>query len=145
MRLSAFYFFTVIFFVSCAGSDKKDPASNKASSRDSTSFTTIEWLDSANKDFGKIPEGKKLDVAFRFKNTGDKPLIISKVEVSCGCTVAEQPTEPILPGSEGVIRATFNSEHHTGVNNKTLYVSANTKKTQMHQLHFVVIVENKKW
>ena len=136
----------VLIFVSCAGSDKKAATSKVANSRfDSASLTTIEWLDSSNKDFGKIPEGKKLDVSFRFKNTGDKPLTIQKVEVSCGCTVAEQPTEPILPGNEGVIRATFNSEHHVGVNNKTLYVSANTKKIQTHQLHFVVVVENKKW
>jgi hypothetical protein len=31
----------------------------------------IEWLDGTNKDFGKITEGKKLDVVFRFKNTGE--------------------------------------------------------------------------
>jgi len=147
MRLPAIHFLIVVLFISCAGNDKKDAASNKAISHtiDSTSLTTIEWLDSANKDFGKIPEGKKLDVSFRFKNTGDKPLIISKVQPSCGCTVAEEPTEPVLPGNEGVIKASFNSQGRVGVNHKTLYVSANTKKTQTHELHFVVEVDKKKW
>ena len=110
---------------------------------DSTRYTTIEWLDSAKKDFGKIPEGQKLQVAFRFRNTGTTPLVIGRVQPSCGCTIAEQPREPIAPGAEGQIKATFNSLGHAGINHKTLFVTANTKGTQRYDLHFVVEVEKK--
>ena len=110
---------------------------------DSARYTTIEWLDSAKKDFGKIPEGQKLQVAFRFRNTGTMPLVIARVQPSCGCTIAEQPREPIAPGAEGLIKATFNSQGHAGINHKTLFVTANTKGTQRYDLHFVVEVEKK--
>jgi hypothetical protein len=127
----------VLLITGCKNNDSKGAAAN--STADST---TIQWLDSTSKDFGTIREGQKLEVAFRFKNSGDKPLVIDRVQPSCGCTVAEQSKEPIAPGGEGQIRATFNSEGRTGVNHKTLYVFANSKGPQ-NSLQFVVQVEKK--
>jgi hypothetical protein len=121
--------------------NNKSAAGVQAVLADSARYTTIEWLDSAKKDFGKIPEGQKLQVAFRFRNTGTLPLVIASVRPSCGCTIAEQPREPIAPGGEGQIKATFNSQGRSGVNHKTLFVTANTKGTQRYDLHFVVEVE----
>ena len=146
MRLLSICFLLIVFSA-CGSTDHKTALSaiTNAAPMDSTKFTTIEWLDSSNKNFGKIAEGRKLDVSFRFKNTGNKPLIIQKVQPSCGCTVAEQPNEPILPGNEGIIKASFNSEGRLGINNKTLYVTTNTKLKQTHELHFAVEVEKKKW
>ncbi len=137
----------VFVLAGCGSSERKDlNAENiKKATTDSSQFTTMEWIDSASKNFGKIAEGRKLDVSFRFKNTGDKPLVIQNVRPSCGCTVAEQPNEPILPGKQGVIKASFNSEGRLGSNHKTLYVTANTKNKQTHELHFEVEVEKKKW
>ena len=34
--------------------------------KDTASYTSIQWIDSV-KDYGKIAEGQKLEVAFRFK------------------------------------------------------------------------------
>jgi hypothetical protein len=120
----------------------KNKDSKTAAAVSSTDSTTIQWLDSTSKDFGTIIEGQKLEVAFRFKNSGDKPLVIDRVQPSCGCTVAEEAKEPIAPGSEGVIRATFNSEGRTGINHKTLYVFANAKGPE-NALQFMVQVEKK--
>ena len=132
---------TVAFIAGCnTGSNKA--AEIQSALADSARFTTVEWLDST-KDFGKIPEGQKLPVVFRFKNTGTTPLVITRVQPSCGCTVAEQPQAPIAPGGEGQIRAIFNSEGHAGINHKTLFVTANTKGSQSHALQFVVEVEKK--
>jgi hypothetical protein len=132
----------VAFVAGCKNDDAKGAAAS-GSAVDSSQFTTIQWIDSSSRDFGKIREGTKLAVEFRFRNTGDKPLVIENVRPSCGCTVAEQSKEPIPPGGEGTIRASFNSEGRTGVNHKTLYVTANTKGTQQHSLQFVVEVEKK--
>jgi hypothetical protein len=130
----------LILVTSCKNNGSSGPATTAMT--DTSQFTTVQWLDST-KDFGRIEEGQKLEVSFRFRNAGDKPLVIQRVQPSCGCTVAEQPTEPVAPGAEGLIKAVFNSQNHLGVNHKTLNVYANTKNGQNHALQFVVIVEKK--
>jgi hypothetical protein len=132
---------TLILIAACNGETRR-AATQQAALADSAHYTTILWLDSA-RDFGKIAEGQKLQVAFRFRNTGSMPLVITRVQASCGCTIAEQPVEPIAPGGEGQIRAVFNSEGHAGINHKTLSVTANTKGSLDHSLQFVVEVEKK--
>ena len=142
MRYITGVLLAIIMLVSCQGNDNKEATSNVNAPRDSTQLTTVQWLDSS-KDFGKIQEGQRLEVAFRFRNTGDKPLVIERVQPSCGCTVAEQPKEPIAPGQEGQIKASFNSEGRVGTNHKTLNVYANMKDSRTHPLEFVVQVEKK--
>jgi hypothetical protein len=109
---------------------------------DSATLTTIQWLDGADKDFGKMKEGENLDVSFRFKNTGSKPLVISRVWAQCGCTVPETPQKPYAPGETGVIKASFNSTGKPGVNSKEVYMSANTNPG-MSTLKFHVDVKPK--
>jgi hypothetical protein len=93
---------------------------------DSANVTTVEWLDSQELDMGKITEGQDLEVAFRFKNTGNKPLLISNVTAQCGCTIPETPQEPFLPGESGTIKAKFSSAGRGGsLNTKEVYVDAN--------------------
>ncbi len=133
-----------VLFASC-GADVSSKKSGMKIPKDTAQFTRIQWLDSTSRNFGTIGEGMKLEVKYRFLNAGTKPLIIEAVRPSCGCTVAEQPEEPVLPGKEGVIRASFNSEGRVGVNHKTLYVMANTQGDPSNALAFTVTVEKKKW
>lgn len=60
-------------------------------------------------DFGKIPQGTPVTYEFKFENVGAEPLIISKVESTCGCTVPEYTKTPIKPGDQGSVRVTFNA------------------------------------
>jgi hypothetical protein len=146
MRIAVLVFFIGSFLTSCRDNDSKTNGSASMQlPKDSSLFTRITWLDSTERDFGSIPEGRKLEVAYRFLNSGNKPLIIARVQPSCGCTVAEQPSEPILPGKEGVIKASFNSEGRVGINHKKLYVIANTRGSQSNEVQFSVLVEKKKW
>jgi hypothetical protein len=132
--------------ISCTQNDTKiNAGSSMQLPKDSTQYTKITWLDSTTRDFGSIPEGQKLEVAYRFLNSGTKPLIIARVQPSCGCTVAEQPNEPIMPGKEGVIKASFNSEGRIGINHKKIYVIANTVGSQSNEINFSVLVQKKKW
>ena len=134
------------WLVSCRQNDAKiNGRSTMQLPKDSTQYTNIKWLDSTIRDFGSIPEGQKLEVAYRFLNSGNKPLIIARVQPSCGCTVAEQPDEPIMPGKEGVIKASFNSEGRMGINHKKIYVIANTRGSQSNEVEFSVLVQKKKW
>ncbi len=65
-------------------------------------------------NFGKIEQGKPVTHAFLFKNTGTEPVIISKVEVSCGCTTPEFTRDPVLPGRTGTIKATYDAANLHG-------------------------------
>jgi hypothetical protein len=77
-------------------------------------------------DFGDIAEGESVEHIFKFKNTGQNPLVISHAEGSCGCTVPEWPNHPIAPGDGGEIKVKFNSQGKQGEQDKTVTVSANT-------------------
>ena len=109
---------------------------------DPATLTKVEWLDGMDKDFGKIVEGKNLEVSFRFKNVGDKPLVISNVSASCGCTVPETPKKPYAPGETGVIKASFNSTGKSGSQSKQVNVFANLEPA-MTTLNFRVEVKPK--
>jgi hypothetical protein len=128
---------------SCTSTDKpatKEQATrdslNRVAMADSANYTTIEWLDSTNQDLGKIKEGSVVELTWKFKNTGNKALIINHVQPACGCTIAEKPNEPIAPGEQGVIKARFNSSGQSEVVEKSMSVSANTRGTTEHKLTF---------
>lgn len=86
--------------------------------------TTVQMIDSVY-DFGSTNEGDIVQFSYRFKNTGDKPLVVSDVHASCGCTVPEKPEKPILPGEIGFISVKFNSERRPGEARKTITVNSN--------------------
>jgi hypothetical protein len=83
-------------------------------------FETVEH------DFGTIKEGDIVEYTYKFKNTGDAPLIIQGAQGSCGCTVPNWTKEPIPAGAEGVVTAKFDSNGKKDLQNKTVTVTANT-------------------
>jgi hypothetical protein len=76
-------------------------------------------------DFGEIKQGERVAHRFIFKNTGDGDLLIKNVVAGCGCTVASFPKEPLEPGDESFIEATFNSEGYRGIVVKDVEVYSN--------------------
>lgn len=99
-----------------------------ASKTEKPKTAAFEWK-TVSHDFGKIPQGKPVTAEFKFKNSGTVPLVISNAQGSCGCTVPEYTKEPIAPGKEGIIKATFNAAAG-GPFNKTVTITANTEKGQ---------------
>jgi hypothetical protein len=79
-------------------------------------------------DFGQHKEGEILDTIFVFTNTGDAPLIISKVRSSCGCTIPDWPKEPVKPGQKDTIKVSFNTNHKTGNQRKKIDIHSNEKQ-----------------
>ena len=147
MKRTLVVLISLLSIAACNDTDKKVSISqgsvNELTLRDSANFTTIEWLDSMHRDLGKITDGEQLEVSFRFKNTGKKPLVIVNVNASCGCTIPETPKEPFAPGAEGFIKAKFNSSNRVGPNRKEIYVTANTSPSTRQVLEFNVQVEKK--
>lgn len=77
-------------------------------------------------DFGKIKEGDSVRHTFTFVNTGNNPLMIANVNVSCGCTVPSYSKEPVMPGKEGSVSIVFHSGGKQGIQHKQVFVIANT-------------------
>lgn len=116
--------------IACQSSNSETtetPAAADSKATASAPLTSIQWIDTI-KQFGKIQEGEKIILGFRFKNTGNAPLIIETVNPGCGCTVAERPEAPIAPGGEGEIKAAFDSKGRPGATYKTMEVTCNTEQ-----------------
>lgn len=122
-----------------AGGNTSHQAAPADALEDSSKFTSIHWIDSA-KNLGKINEGQKVEIVYRFENTGTNPLIIQSAMPSCGCTVPEKPEAPIMPGKQGSIKAVFDSQGRPGANHKTIMITTNTHGTTNHVLSFQVDV-----
>ena len=64
---------------------------------------------------------------FVIKNTGDAPLVITRVVASCGCTTPQFSKEPIAPGQTSKIDVTYNPAGRPGQFVKTIAVYSNGK------------------
>ena len=127
------------FYGSCGSNDAVANNNNNAAPG---KLTMIQWSDSAV-NYGKINQGQKLAIAFKFKNAGSNPLIIESVRPGCGCTVADFPKEPIAPGAEAEITGSFDSHGREGLQHKTITVKANTPGTGEQNIFFDVdVVKN---
>jgi len=76
-------------------------------------------------EFGTIKQGEVIKYDFKFKNRGDAPLVIKKVDVSCGCTFPSYPFIPIEPGKTGTIGITYDSKNKMGRQKPTITVVTN--------------------
>ncbi|WP_010520726.1 DUF1573 domain-containing protein [Aquimarina agarivorans] len=75
-------------------------------------------------DYGTIEKGADGVRKFEFTNTGNAPLIISRVYSSCGCTIPKKPEDPIAPGEKGEIEVKYDTKR-VGPIRKTISVYSN--------------------
>ncbi len=87
-------------------------------------------------DFGDMKQGDKVEETFEFVNAGNEPLIITNVEVSCGCTAPKWPKNPIAPGQKAEIVIGFNSAGKSGAQNKVVTVVSNAVNPEPAQIKF---------
>ncbi|WP_378177492.1 DUF1573 domain-containing protein [Aquimarina sp. SS2-1] len=79
-------------------------------------------------DYGEIAKGSDGVRQFEFTNTGDAPLIISRVYSSCGCTIPKKPEDPIAPGATGIIEVKYDTKR-VGPIRKTITVYSNAEES----------------
>ena len=80
-------------------------------------------------DYGKITKGTDGKRTFSFTNIGDAPLVIERVQSSCGCTIPKKPENPIMPGEKGEIEVSYDTNRLGGFS-KTIVVHSNAKNKQ---------------
>mgnify|MGYP006048822193 FL=1 len=96
-------------------------------------------------EFGDIVQGDKVEETFKFANTGNEPLIITNVQVTCGCTTPKGwPRDPIPPGAKAEITVGFNSAGKMGRQNKVVTIVYNASNPDGAQISFTANVLEKK-
>tara|TARA_B100000768_G_C11181968_1_gene333330 strand:- start:4 stop:411 length:408 start_codon:yes stop_codon:yes gene_type:complete len=90
-------------------------------------------------DYGEIPRGSDGIRVFNFVNTGNKPLEITKVYSSCGCTIPKKPEAPIAPGKTGKIQVKYDT-NRLGPIRKTITVNSNSTETPIVSLKIKGVV-----
>ena len=125
-------FFVLLSIVGSVGSN----AQNKG--------PVISWEKSTH-DFGDLVQGDKVEHIFKFKNTGKEALLITNVQVTCGCTTPKGwARDPIAPGQSGEITIAFNSLGKYGKQNKVVTIISNAVNSEGGQISFAANVLDKK-
>ena len=107
--------------------------------KDTAAYTDVKFVDSSQ-NFGTVKKGQLVNLKYTVQNIGRNPLFIVNVQPSCGCTVADYTKQPILPGKNGEITATFDSNHGSaGAIHKSIIVTTNTRNNP----NFVLAFEGK--
>ena len=78
-------------------------------------------------NYGTIENGSNGVRVFKFKNTGDAPLIIESAKGSCGCTVPTYSREPVAPGETGEIEVRYDTKR-TGSFTKSVTLNTNASE-----------------
>lgn len=130
MNRTIVLFFLILAFVSCKNNTDKLPANmisnpNTAAGIDDDMKQAAISFKKTEHDFGKVIAGEVVSYSFKFTNTGNTDLIITKVSTSCGCTASHYPVDPIKPGETKAIEAKFDSQNRMGFQNKRITVLTN--------------------
>jgi hypothetical protein len=92
-------------------------------------------------DFGKVKQGDVVSHEFVFKNDGGAPLIVDKVETTCGCTAALVSEKKIDPGKDGKIKTTFDTRGYSGRLSRYIYLVSNDGENPRRELSLVADIE----
>ncbi len=111
-------------------SNAQDSKKAKVSAETKTATTKLEGagmvFENETIDYGTIEHNADGNRKFVFTNNGNKPLIITSAQGSCGCTVPTTPKEPIAPGAKGEIGVHYATDR-VGAFTKTVTVSSNAE------------------
>lgn len=81
-------------------------------------------------DYGIIENGEDGKRTFEFKNTGNSPLVFTRIMSSCGCTIPKKPEKPVQPGESGIIEVEYDTKR-TGLFQKAITVNSNAKTSNI--------------
>lgn len=85
-------------------------------------------------DFGKTTYKQPIFFILDMKNISDKKLILTNVEVSCGCTVPEWKPGPYAPGDSFSMKINYNG-YGLGAYHKTIRLTFNNNIYKVIRFH----------
>lgn len=82
-------------------------------------------FDTLAHNFGTIIEGERVVCYFDYRNGGGEDLLITDVEVTCGCTIPDWNREPLKPGAIETLELIFDASGRSGEQRKVITVKSN--------------------
>jgi hypothetical protein len=79
-------------------------------------------------DIGVIDGKSNANFVFKFKNTGNIPLVITEARGNCHCVQGKAPEKPIEPGDSSVISVSFDPTGVSGNFQRTVMVVSNATR-----------------
>jgi hypothetical protein len=132
------YLFLIVMVAFAAGAFAQTATTKKVSG-------PVITFEKKTHDFGEIVQGDKVEQVFKFTNTGTEPLIITNVQVTCGCTTPKGwPRDPIAAGGKGEITLAFNSAGKIGRQDKVVTIVSNATNPEEAKISFTAQVAEKK-
>jgi hypothetical protein len=93
-------------------------------------------------DLGKIKPDQPQTYLFTVKNEGGEPLIIERVQTSCGCTATVLSDDEILPGEVTQLEVTFNPRGYEGEVTQSVYIYSNDPENPKKRIAIKADVEH---
>ena len=122
------FLFAMLTVLGVTTSNAQDSKKAKSSTETKTIAAKLEGagmvFETETIDYGTIEHNADGNRKFVFTNNGNKPLIITNAQGSCGCTVPTTPKDPIAPGAKGEIAVKYATDR-VGAFTKTVTVSSN--------------------
>lgn len=88
-------------------------------------------------DFGVIKEGVTARHVFKFRNTGNVPLLIQFASDACACASHEWTKAPVMPGKTGEIIIIYQTAGRLGQFSKDVFIHSNAVPgTPLPELHY---------
>ena len=106
-----------------------------------TNLFTAAEIDKDNHDYGTIQKGSTNTTTFTITNTGNNPLIISRVSTSCGCTKVSWDKQPIAVGKTTTVSVEL-SPDEAGSLRKTITLYSNVSESPIKLTIFGTVIEN---
>jgi hypothetical protein len=122
MKQAGWIFVIIAFAVSAIYAQKEESVEDKINAEPVIKFerTTLK--------LGKIKYGETDTYWFKFKNEGEKPLILTSVMTSCGCVALSWPKAPIKSGQADSIKIMYNTRQE-GTFSKSVRVYSNAENS----------------
>ena len=136
LQLMLYYKYLVLIFVLFTLSSC-DRFSNKV--KEAAPITTME-IEDPIRHYYPVVRGGKLNVSYKFKNTGEHPLVIRDVQASCGCITTNRFERPISPGKFGYIEFEYDSTKNIGYVEHYVLIVANVADTYTNEVRFATNV-----
>jgi hypothetical protein len=82
-------------------------------------------------NFGVMVPNKYYDAEYKFTNAGNRELVITRTNATCGCTVPKLEKKNYAPGESGVIKVKYHAQKNAGSVTKNIQVYTNDPVTRM--------------
>lgn len=94
-------------------------------------------------DMGKVVETDgKVSYTFNIQNTGNADLLLTRVQGTCGCTVADWTKTPIPAGKDGIVSVSYDPKNRFGDFNKKFSIFSNSSSDPVTVFIKGTVVQN---